>query len=64
MKEANDYWSTIRERVSDSKLQAKMDKAQKGLTKSSQDHDAKSGKISVKENLDLVDDLEGYFSGK
>ena len=64
VKEANANWAKIKDRVGDAKLQKKMEEAQLGLAKSAQSHDVKLAKASTKENLDLVDDLEKYFSSK
>ncbi len=63
-KEANAYWATVRDRVSDTKLRAQMDAAQKGLTTAAQSRDAALAQTAVKSDLDLVDDLEKHFAKK
>lgn len=59
--EANGYWAKIRDRVTDTKLQAAMDHAQQGLVTAAQKKDAALGATATREELDLVDDLEKYF---
>jgi hypothetical protein len=61
-KEANGYWAIIRGQVGDTKLQGRMDEAQKGIATGGEMHDVSLTRASVKKNLDLVDELEGYFS--
>lgn len=63
-REANGYWAKIRDRVTDKKLQADMDKAQEGLTSAAQKHDVPLSQSSAKSDLALVDDLEGHFAKK
>jgi hypothetical protein len=63
-KEANSYWATIRGQVGDSRLRGRMDEAQKGIATGAERHDVSLTRASVKKNLDLVDELEGYFSRK
>lgn len=60
--EANGYWAKVRDRVSDKKLQAGMDKAQQGLAAAAKGHDAALSRSSTKADLDLVDELEAYFA--
>ena len=63
-KEANAYWATVRDRVSDTKLRTQMDAAQKGLTTAAQSRNTALAQTSVKSDLDLVDDLEKHFAKK
>lgn len=63
-KEASGYWATIREQVTDSKLRAKMDKVQQDLALGAERHDAALTRASAEQDLDLVDELEHYFSRK
>ena len=63
-REANGNWAKIRDRVSDKKLQADMDGAQKGLTSAALKRDVALCQSSAKSDLDLVDDLEGHFAKK
>jgi hypothetical protein len=63
-KEANGYWATIRGQVGDRRLRGRMDEAQKHMAIGAERHDVSLTRASVKRNLDLVDELEGYFSKK
>lgn len=63
-KEAHGYWATIRDQVTDSELRAKMDKVQQDLALGAERHDAALTSASAKQDMDLVDDLERYFSRK
>ena len=63
-REAGANWAKIRDRVTDKKLQADMDKAQAGLTSAAQKHDVSLSQSSAKSDLALVDDLEGHFAKK
>ena len=60
--EGSGYWAAVREKVGDTKLRGKMDKALADLTKGAMKHDVSLTKKSVKADLDLVDDIEKYFS--
>jgi hypothetical protein len=60
--EAHEYWRFVRERVTDLKLRAKMDEAQKSLLTASQNKDPVLALSAVKSDLDLVDDLERHFA--
>lgn len=62
--EANGNWAKVRDRVTDKKLQANMDKAQAGLTSAALKRDVALSQASAKSDLALVDDLEGYFAKK
>ena len=60
--EANGNWSKIRSRVTDKKLLAGMDAAQRSLAAAAEKHDAALSHASAKNDLDLVDDLEKFFA--
>lgn len=60
--EGSGYWAAVREKVGDTKLRGKMDKALADLTKGAHQHDVSLTKKSVKADLDLVDDIGKYFS--
>ena len=60
--EAAAHWSKIRARVTDKKLQLGMDQAQAALTAATAKHDAAATAVAAKQDLDLVDDLEGHFA--
>ena len=63
-REAGANWGKIRDRVTDKKLQAGMDKAQEGLTAAAKTRDVPLSQASAKSDLDLVDDLEAHFTKK
>ena len=60
--EAAANWSKIRARVTDKKLQIGMDHAQAALTSGTAKHDAAATTAAAKQDLDLVDDIEGHFA--
>jgi len=60
--EANGYWAKVRDRVADKRLQSRMSKAQQDLAEAARTHNAALSKSAAKINLDLVDELESYFS--
>lgn len=60
--EANGYWAAIRQRVTDAKLQAAMDRVQKNLGAAAAQRSPNQTLAAVRADLDLVDELESYFS--
>lgn len=60
--ESNDYWAKIRARVTNKKLQSAMDKAQHDLASAAETKSASLCTAATRANLDLVDDLESFFS--
>lgn len=62
--EANGYWAAIRDQVGDAQLQRKMDETQKSIASGAERQDASLTRSSVKNDLDLVDELERYFATK
>lgn len=62
--EANGFWAKVRDRVTDTKIHNRMDVAQQGMTAAAEKHDAALSHLSAKDNLDLVDELEGHFEKK
>ena len=62
VQDANAWWAKISSRVTDKKLQARMAKSQTDLAAAAKTRDAGLSRSSAKSDLDLVDELESYFT--
>ena len=61
---ANVYWKRIHAKVTHEKLAAAVDKSLKDMAASAASHDSAANMTAAKELLDLVDELENYYTGK
>lgn len=61
---ANVYWKRIHAKVTHEKLAAAVEKALKEMNAAAASHDSAASMTAAKELLDLVDELENFYTGK